>query len=299
VINLQDELKQLHYAELNAVFRTLLKHGLATFATASACKKVLTPVVRRFLDALAAQTGTKATVKNTVIEEMTSCLTFLTTLKIIKPSAKPARDMLSGITDMLSVPKNGQLLLAWLLLKGNRIELDLYGLDYSLKHACGDISPEESLRSVQLLEALLANTAVDTKDGVTPIESAFSTVAGRNFMQVHISGETEWFNKERYEELLEWFSIISIMKLAGSKPAARTIAARLGRMASEYKLLTDLASHAGYRTKLLQQLLKPVEEKPKTIGNPVNSMKPARKKTDAQGNTRTQASKTPDNKVPR
>jgi hypothetical protein len=207
--------------------------------------------------------------------------------------------MLSRMMDILSSPNGSQLLLAWLLLKGSRIELDLYGLDYSLKQVGVYDTFEESLRSVKLLQALLDREAADTTDTFTPLESAFSTVAGRNYLQVHVSGGTEWFNKERYEELLEWFSIISLLERIASKPAARTIAAWLVRLSAENREQIELATQAGYRTKLLLQLLKPLEKSPKTGANPLHTKKPARKKTDVQGTTRTRATKTPDNKIPR
>jgi hypothetical protein len=46
-------------------------------------------------------------------------------------------------------------------------------------------------------------------------------------------------------------------------------------------------------------MLKPVAKGSVSNMDPIITKKPARKKTDVQGNTGTQASKTPDNKVPR
>src|SRR6185369_11831986 len=138
-----------------------------------------------------------------------------------------------------------------------------------------------------------------TTADATPLEMAFTTAAGREFLQVHESGGTEWFNKERYEELLEWLSIISIMERAATNPAARTIAAWLGSMATENQRLAELASHAGYRTTLLLSLLEIVEKGRETGKKRVPTRKPARKKTDVQGSARAQAAKAPHNKVPR
>ncbi|MBC8017941.1 MAG: alpha-amylase [Verrucomicrobia bacterium] len=299
VLNLQDELKQLQYAELNAAFRAVLERGLATMTSVSAYKGGLAPPVRRFMRALAAQVGVTAENQHATLAEIPVCLTFLTTLKAVKPSAKTAREMLSGMIDLLSAPGGSKLLLAWLLLKDKQIELDRYGLDYSLKQAQGHGTPAEGHHSAQLLQALLSGESADTTDNVTPLERAFSTAAGRDFMQVHESGRTEWFNKERYEELLEWLAIISLMERAASKPAARTIATWLGSAAAENRRLTELAIHAGYSTTLLLGLLKPVGKNPESGGNQGLTKKPARKKTDVQGTARTQAAKAPDNKVPR
>jgi hypothetical protein len=115
-------------------------------------------------------------------------------------------------------------------------------------------------------------------------------------MQVHESGGTEWFNKERYEELLEWFSILALMKGASGKPADRTIAAWLGRFAAENRRLSELAAHAGYRTKLLLRLLGPVTTAPDTDAHPGLTKKPSGKKSIAQASTQRVAAKVPDKK---
>jgi hypothetical protein len=152
---------------------------------------------------------------------------------------------------------------------------------------------------VQLLQALLSGKSVDTTDDVTPLERAFTTAAGRDFLQLHESGGTEWFNKERFEELLEWLAIIALMELAAGKPTARTIATCLGRLAAENSRLTELAAHAGYRATLLLTLLKPARKKAETAEKLIQTKKPVRKKGDVQGATGTQTAKTADHKVPR
>jgi hypothetical protein len=118
-------------------------------------------------------------------------------------------------------------------------------------------------------------------------------------MQVHESGGVEWFNKERYEELLEWFSLCALLADAASKPAPRTISARLGVLATENRRLNELAIRAGYRAKLLLRLLEPVATLP---ANPVPAAGPkktVRKKADVQSSARTHTPKAPDHKVPR
>ena len=49
------------------------------------------------------------------------------------------------------------------------------------------------------------------------MERAFATAACCTFMQVHESAGTEWFNKECFEELLEWFSITALMEGAAAQ----------------------------------------------------------------------------------
>jgi hypothetical protein len=294
--NLQDELKQLHYLELNAAFRAVLERGSTTATSSTAFTKGLAPAVRRFLIALAAQTGKTASKQKDILAEISVCKTFLNTLRTVKPSAKPAREVLARTINLLSTPSGSQLLVAWLLLKDRQIELTTYGLDYSLKQVGGHGTPAESEQSALLLQALLASKTVDTAIGATPLDRAFATVAGRKFMQVHESGGAEWFNKERYEELLEWFSILTLMEGAAGKPADRTIAAWLGRSAAENRRLSELAAHAGYRTKLLLRLLGPVITAPDTGANPGLTKKPAGKKSIAHVSTQRVTADVPDKK---
>jgi hypothetical protein len=187
------------------------------------------------------------------------------------------------------------LLLTWLLLKGRQIELATFGLDYTLKQADRVEPAADSQRSVQLLQALLAPDGKAAADSSAAVRGAFDASACCSFMQVHESGGTEWFNKECYEELLEWFSLIALLGVAARKPAPRTITVRLGRLAAENRQLVELAAHAGYRAKLLLRLLEPVTivTEAALISNKV------RKKADVQNNSRTRTAKTPHNKVPR
>jgi glycosidase len=295
VVSLHDELKQLQYAELNTAFRAVLDRGPATVATTLSYKKDIS----RFLVALAAQISVTTEVQHAILKEIPACLKAVSTLKSSKPSAKNSREHLTRMIDILDMPCGRQLLLAWLLLKEHPIDLESYGLDYSLKLACSyETTTAESNRAVQLLQALLAGTPADSTNSVLPIEKAFTTNAGRTFLQVHESGGTEWFNKERFEDLLEWLSIISIMGHAASAATARSTALRLGRLAVENKRLADLALHTGYRTKLLLRLMEPVAKHSGIVEKPEHSKKTPRKK-DVKGTARTQTAKAPDNKVPR
>ncbi len=295
VCNLYDERTQLQYAELNAAFRAVLEQSPVAIASPSSFKKSLAPTVRLFLTALGVTAGNQ----RAVMAEIQVCLTFLTMLKTVKPTAKAAREMRRKTTELLGTPSGTQLLLAWLLLKDRPLELVRYGLDYSLKQAGAYDSRYEGLRAAQLLQALLAGETSNPHDTATPIESSFATAAGREFLQVHESGGVEWFNKERYEELLEWFSVVTFIACAADKPTERSIATRLGRLAAENTRLIELAILAGYRTTLLLRLLRPDEKTAGTSVNHAHVIKPARKKTDVQGSVRAQAAKIPDNKTAR
>ena len=92
---------------------------------------------RRFLTALAAQTGLRLTKQDAALAALPPALEFLAALPTLKPSARAAATLLSRLAGRLGAPAGSRLLLAWLLLKGRKIELETFGLDYSLKRACG------------------------------------------------------------------------------------------------------------------------------------------------------------------
>jgi glycosidase len=300
VKNLEEELKQLKYAALNSAFRAVLETAPATDNRASSNKKRLNAALQLFLSVLAAETGTRADKKDAVLVELPASLELLATLTAHKPSARAAATLLNSLTSRLVTPTGRNILLAWLLLKGRKIRLDLFGLDYSLKQVCRLETVSEGQHAVQLLQALLAlEGAGSATEGNTVAERAFATAACCTFMQVHESGGTEWFNKECFEELLEWFSIIAQMEGAVDKPAPRTISARLGRLAAENQHMNESAAHAGFRSKLLLRLLAPVTATLPVKAPAAATKTTARKKADVQSSPRKNTPKTPDHKVPR
>jgi hypothetical protein len=271
----------------------------AAAATAGFGKK-LASAARRFLSALGARTGVRATRQDALLEEMPTCLEFAATLAVRKPSGKPAAALLSRLAGRLETPTGSRLLLAWLLLRGRKVQLDEFGLDYSLIQAGGRGSLYENRHDVQLLQALLAwNEVGSAPEGSIALARAFETADCRAFMLVHESGGTEWFNKERYEELLKWFSIIALMQCAARKPAPRSVSALLGRLADENRRLAEMAMHAGYRSTLLVLLLQQAASRPAVTVNAPATISKTRKKTDVQGSAGTHTPKTPDHKVPR
>jgi len=299
VADLEDELKQLQYAGLNTAFRAMLEMAPATDGGTAKQDKGTVAAARHFLTALAAETGVRVSKQDAALAALPSTLEFLAILRTLKPSVKTAATLLSGLTCRLAAPAGSRLLLAWLLLKERKIELETFGLDYSLKQACRLETVFEGQHAVQLLQALLAwrNTG-NTTEGSEAIERAFATPACCTFMQVHESGGTEWFNRERFEELLEWLSIIALLAEAARKPAPRTISTLLGRLAAENRRLNELAAHAGYRTKLML-LLEPVTQRSAAIGTAIDTKKKNGKKADVQGNARTHTPGAPHHKVPR
>ena len=293
VESLDDELKQLQYAGMNAAFRTVLEMAPVMLGSSAAQRKGIVSASRRFLAALSVQTGTPAAQHAPVLQELSRCLEFLNALPSLKPSARPAAALLSRLAGLLTIPTTLQLLVAWLLLRERLPKPDSFGLDYSLRLAGGGGNGLEGRHACELLSALLA--CKPAGDIAASVRNTFSMDACRTFMLVHESAGVEWFNQEHYEELLTWYLIIDLVGMASIKSAPRTISARLGRLASEARRLEELGVHTGYRVKLLLRLLEPVAPGA-TAGK---DTKKVRKNTDVQSDPRTNTAKTPDDKVPR
>jgi hypothetical protein len=302
VESLEDELKQLHHAELNRAFRTVLELAPATATSTS--EKKLQSVIRKFLVLLAAESGTVAVKNDSTLTTLPATLSALAGLLFIKPASRSARSHLETLTTLLGSASGTCLLLTWLLLKGRSVTIKEFGLDYSLKSllATQDNLQEDSyLREyfIQLIEALLA---VDLTESAQPDllpAKAFVTSAGRNFLLVHESSGVEWFNKERFDDLLIWSSAITLSVLATQQPAARTISGWLAKSALQNSKISELAAHAGYRTALLANLLKPAEVHAGPGKKPGPARQSSEKNINAKSRSRTRSAKTPDNKVSR
>jgi glycosidase len=300
VADLEDELKQLQYAALNSAFRAVLEMAPATDGSTAKQNKNTVAAARHFLTALAAQTGVRVSKQDAALAALPSILEFLAVLPTLKPSVKAAATKLASLTARLGTPAGKRILLSWLLLRGRKIQLDMFGLDYSLKQTNEQATVIENNHAVPLLQALLAWEGTEsTTEVCAAMEKAFATAVCCTFMQVHESGGTEWFHKERFEELLEWFSIIALMEGATRKPAPRTISVLLGRLAAENRRLDESAAHAGYRTKLLLRLLAPVATLPAIPAPTAVTKKKARKKADLQSSAGKKVPKAPGNKIPR
>jgi glycosidase len=302
VASLEDELKQLRYAELNHAFRTVLDMVSAS-ATAKANKKLMA-AIRRFLTILAKQYGKSPAKNNVALDILPACLTSLTGLSSVSPSSREAREQRDKITTLLSSDSGIRLLMSWLLLNGRVVDMTDFGLDYSFKLM---LMPQDMQHDsdtgrtylLQLLEALLSLTIPESPPATDSLpEQAFATPACRNFLLAHESGGVEWFNKERFDDLLVWSSAIALSKYAAHQPAVRTISGWLGRSARQNSRLSEYAAHSGYRTTLLVRLLKPAEK----LNEPSRATGPARpdtgRKNDKSG-AGARPAKAPDNKIPR
>ena len=88
----------------------------------------------------------------------------------------------------------------------------------------------------------------------------FDDPAGAGFLQLHESDGINWFNKERFELLLEWFALLSPFAAAPVEVAVPAEAAAPAEAGDEGKkricaLLVDSAAAAGYRLDVFAKLL--------------------------------------------
>jgi hypothetical protein len=212
----------------------------------------------------------------------------------MEPAAKDARSFRARLLSLLGTPAGARLLLAWLALHDAGISPAELGLDCTLRRA---LTGCDVRAAVQLFLALLACRDTATAGLAAPGEPLFAPAACREFLLVHESGGVEWFNKERFEELMLWRGVVGL--LAGAeRPTPRTLATRLGRAERSLLHAMDAAAHAGYRTGLYLRLVEPV-----TPGAPVKKgarvAEPGGKVKDVKGSAGTGPAGTPHNKVPR
>jgi glycosidase len=261
--SLEDELKQQRYASLNEAFRAALNLVPSTVATVPATVKKADDVlkaVQRFLAILHTQLGMKTAMTASAMKEISDWKSFLAAFQEMKPASKDARALHTRLVKLLESTLGARLLLGWLLLRtAGPGCLDSLGFDCSLRRMLtGDPASD---RAGLLLAALLAWDAPDNgglkDDAASTMRRVFSNAACRTYMLVHESGGVEWFNKERFEELLEWLVVIGLVEMGKKRPASRTVSAWLTSTSAGQRSCFDLAVHAGYRTHLFMSLLEP------------------------------------------
>jgi hypothetical protein len=268
----------------------------ASPAAAPEADDVLRPV-QRFLAVLNAHLGRDSAGIDAVLKSAAVWRGFTLAFKVMKPASKAARTVQTRLLELLEAPSGARVLTGWLLLRHAGAEsLEAFGLDCTLRRVLKeDLVGESSQHLDQLLRALLAWDGPDDSGPANAMVRAFSCPACRDFMLIHDSDGVEWFNKERFEELAEWFAVIGLVKLALKRPAGRTVSAWLSVAGRELDASTALAAHAGYRSSLFQQLLEP----PAKAGAGFPAKRDKGKGADVQRDARAHTPKTPDDTLPR
>lgn len=261
--NLEDEVKQLHYASLNSAYQSVLElvpeSGYNVLSALVDGLGNIIPAAQRFLALLKGQSAAEADTLDANLVGLTACASLLDSLQKIKPVSKDAQAFLARLLRLLDTVSGARLLLAWLLVRESATDPNAFGLDFTLRRMLIPADGFDARRAVLLFNAMLicqdAGASGKKKKTVIFDNAVFSRPGSRDFMLVHTSGGVEWFNKERFEELSEWMTVMALARLAEQRPAGRTLSAWLAAAERELKLLAELAGHAGYRTTLFQRLL--------------------------------------------
>ncbi|MDD5286898.1 MAG: hypothetical protein PHD54_13670, partial [Desulfuromonadaceae bacterium] len=255
VENLEDEFKLMKYAALNEGFLTATKLmqveeplSMIDYAAVAKAARVFYVKMQRLSDDTADEHKLDIQVK--IIE---SRLKRLAALLKMKPVSRDAKAFYARLSTLLSFKDNSRLLLTWVLISGMKPGvMEQFGLECTLRRM---LDRDGARQRIQLLSALLALTeATATETGF------FSASASREFMAVHESSGTEWFNKERFEDLAEWLSVLDFLLPDKLQLATSNLSAVAAKAERGLNRSIALAAHAGYRTGLFLDLLRTPEK---------------------------------------
>ena len=70
----------------------------------------------------------------------------------------------------------------------------------------------------------------------------------------HESDGVAWFNKERFEELYEWLTLLLLVEECKAPLSARVVSTRMGEAERAISLGVKLAQDVGYRSRLFVEL---------------------------------------------
>lgn len=274
VDSLEEERKQLLYGELNAAFRTVFElfaeDKEASEAVAAdvelqrAVELFLKSVDADELDArpdgkqrAAAGKGKRkvARKKSVAVERFAR----FDDLAGHRTTASDARSLQLRLTAGFSDQAAQNLLLAWLILRETSIEPVSRGLDYTLrKFLQRDGDPGFGSRGTELLFALLQWWRSDERDSTAStlkqMQELFKLEACQKFLLHHESAGVEWFNKERFEELYEWLTLLLLVEGCTETLSARVASTRLAEAERGIAQGVKLAQDVGYRSRLFAGL---------------------------------------------
>ncbi|MDD2580365.1 MAG: alpha-amylase family glycosyl hydrolase [Desulfuromonadaceae bacterium] len=267
--SLEEQRKQLLYAELNTAFRRIFElfqeAGLREESIVSAPD--LQKAVELFLqiagaDKPAQKPGTSGKAQRKAFATGNSSKEWFARLAMLerhKSSVSAVRSFQNRITARFSDLGGQSLLLAWLVLRDTTLEPVSRGLDYTLRNYLKrDGEPEFSSHAVGLLTALLEWWQSDRTDCASSLlrqmQGVFRLDGCRTFLLNHESGGVEWFNKELFEELAEWITVLVLVD--GCRPPfnARVVSTMIGKGERSLRSVAALAQDAGYRSLLFSGL---------------------------------------------
>ncbi|HCE66483.1 MAG: alpha-amylase [Geobacteraceae bacterium GWC2_55_20] len=273
VESLADERKQLEYAKLNSLFRNLLR-----LIPLSGARKLVEPAqddlpqaIDDFLAALADELTKHQTDKNAARssklrraedgKSLAACFDSLQKLLAQKPKAADALMFQTRVASRFTDQATTRLVLAWLVLRSSSVNPVRYGLDWVLKQLLAkDHDRDLHYRSTQLLVALqelwqFHGKATVKQFNTEHIASMFMHPASRSYLMVHESEGTEWFNKERFEELCEWGALLVLLDGIKSVKSPVVICSRMASAELAISQTAELAKRVGYKSALFTKTI--------------------------------------------
>jgi len=121
-------------------------------------------------------------------------------------------------------------------------------------------SPWEDGAEVALLQALLSHDSFLADQMQTPEEEHLAAlwrdVSVAQFIRLHTSGGIDWFNRERFEDLIGWLFLTAAATREGAGKGGRTAIEGLLLLHGAAQSLTADAEKAGYRPDMLLAIRK-------------------------------------------
>ncbi len=259
VDSLDEARKQLRYGELNDAFRAILE-----LQAGGGNRAAIVPELQRRVD-LFMQTVADDTARTTVGKAKRAVsrknrptlerYLHFNELSERKTTASDARSFQLRLAAGFSDQAANALLLAWLVLRETAVDPVSRGVDYTLrKFLQRDGDPGFGSRATLLLSALLewwrSKKRNPAAGALQQMQDMFELEACQLFLLHHESDGTLWFNKERFEELYEWLSILHLLEGSGTSTSARTITAKMGEAERSISSAVKLARDVGYRSRI-------------------------------------------------
>ncbi len=260
VESLEDELKQMRYGALNEAFKSVTELVYGELVCKGLLHSHRAEIVKHDQGAATAAARVFFVEMHRLVHDTTSPhwlhkqlemaeLRFnrLASLLKTKPVSQVAKIFRSRLIGILRQPDECWVLLAWGLLSGMKSDvLEQFGLDCTLRRM---LSPDIAKQSLDLMSALL-----ELPEKQEMAAYLFVTPACRNFLAVHESMGTEWFNKERFEELCEWLAIVGLLDAGELPEPPSDISIEMVKAERILEKQYEQAEIAGYRTVLYQRM---------------------------------------------
>ncbi len=226
VENLEEERKQLRFSSLNLAFERLLT-SLSFDATCmreesdKEKKEIFSAAIADLSTHLESADPSPAEYSLPTSEAIAGAVNFLADTRATKSGKKP--HAVKEVEKRLTGPFGRELLAAYLIFSGHPgFRLSRFGLDRKGKGVVRRTGDEDVPFPIDLLDALLdlsGEPFAKGEDIASTLARAFSSDSCRRFMNVHTADETEWLNKERFEELALWLLVArvaeNLVKTAG------------------------------------------------------------------------------------